>query len=96
MPTLHIEHPITELATWVEAFNRFSEARTNAGVSGHRVSQPTDDDKYIYVDLDFDSMEEATSFKGFLEAVVWASPENSPGLAGTPKARILTEVDTGA
>lgn len=94
MPTLHIEHPITDLDTWVAAFNRFSEARAGAGVTAQRVHQPTDDDKYIYVDLDFDSVEAATAFKVFLETVVWASPDNSPGLSGTPRARVLTEVDT--
>lgn len=94
MPTLHIEHPITDLGTWLGAFNGFSEGRTKAGVIAQRVHQPTDDDKYIYVELDFDTVEAATSFKGFLESVVWASPEASPGLGGTPRARILTEVDT--
>jgi hypothetical protein len=93
MPTLHIEHPITDLGTWLDAFNRFSEARTNAGVRSQCIRQPTDDDKYIYVELEFDSIEAATSFKGFLEAVVWASPNNSPGLDGTPSARVLIEVD---
>ena len=94
MPTLRIEHPITDLNTWVDAFNRFAETRKGAGVTAQRVHQPTDDDKYIYVDLDFDSVEAAASFKGFLETVVWASPDNSPGLGGTPTARVLTEVDT--
>ena len=43
MPTLHIEHPITELDTWLAAFNRFAEARKGAGVTAQRVCQPTDD-----------------------------------------------------
>jgi hypothetical protein len=93
MPALHIEHPITDLATWLDAFNRFREARTTAGVRSQRIRQPTDNDKYIYVELDFDSVEAATSFKAFLETVVWASRENSPGLSGTPIARVLVEVD---
>lgn len=92
MPTLHIEHPISDLGTWLGAFNRFEEARRNAGVRSHRIQQPVDDDKYIYVALDFDSVEEAAAFKEFLETTVWASAESSPALAGTPKARILTEV----
>src|SRR5436305_827373 len=61
MPVLHIEHAITDLDTWVAAFNRFAEARKGAGVSAQRVHQPTDDDKYIYVDLEFDSVEAAAS-----------------------------------
>jgi hypothetical protein len=96
MATLHIEHPITDLSTWLGAFARFEEARRKAGVRAQRVRQPVDDDKYIYVALDFDSVEEAEAFKGFLEANVWASAEASPALGGTPKARVLTEVSTAS
>ena len=92
MATLHIEHPISDLETWLGAFMRFEEARKKAGVRAQHVSQPVDDDKYIYVTLDFDTVEEATAFKGFLEKTVWASAEASPALVGTPKARVLTEV----
>ena len=92
MATLHIEHPITDLETWLGAFTRFEEARRKAGVRAQHVHQPVDDDKYIYVALDFDTVEEATAFKGFLEKTVWASAEASPALVGTPKARVLTEV----
>jgi hypothetical protein len=71
---------------------RFEEARTKAGVRAQRVSQPIDDDKYIYAALDFDTVEEAEAFKGFLETRVWTSQDASPALDGTPKARILTAV----
>ena len=91
--TLHIEHPITDLQTWLGAFTRFEGAREKAGVRGQRVRQPVDDDKYIYVTLDFDSVDEAVAFKQFLELNVWASAESSPALGGTPKARILTDVN---
>ena len=94
MATLHIEHPITDLETWLGAFGRFEEARSKAGVKAQRVHQPVDDDHYIYVELDFDSTEQAEAFKGFLETNVWSNPEASPGLDGTPRARVLTEVAT--
>jgi hypothetical protein len=93
--TLHIEHAITDLPTWLGAFTEFDEARKNAGVRSQRIHQPVDDDHYIYVELDFDDLEAATQFKGFLETFVWASPEASPGLSGTPTARVLTPVATG-
>ena len=92
MPSLHIEHPITDLSTWLAAFNRFHEARTKAGVRSVRVHQPVGDDHYIYIGLDFDSVAEAAAFKEFLETNVWSSSEASPGLAGTPTARVLSEV----
>jgi hypothetical protein len=93
--TLLIQHPITDLETWLAAFRRFEEARTKAGVRAQRVHQPVDDDKYIYVTLDFESAERAAAFKQFLETNVWASAEASPALVGTPMAKVLTEVDTG-
>ncbi len=93
MATLHIEHPITDLETWLGAFGRFAEARQKAGVKAQRVHHPIDDDQYIYVELDFDGAGAAEAFKGFLETTVWSSPDASPGLGGTPTARVLTEVD---
>ena len=96
MATLHIEHAITDLDTWLGAFNSFAEARANAGVTAQRVRQPVDDDRYIVVDLDFDSVESAEAFKGFLEHVVWQDRAMSPGLDGTPAARILDDVDTSS
>jgi hypothetical protein len=93
MPTLHIEHPITDLVTWLGAFNSFAEARENAGVRAQRVRQPVGDPCYIVVDLEFDDSEAANTFKEFLEGVVWQSKELSPGLDGVPTARVLDDVD---
>ena len=96
MVTLHIEHPITDLNTWLGAFTRFEDARRKAGVRAQRIRQPVDDDHYIYVALDFDTIEEADAFKSFLETNVWASADASPALDGTPKARVLREVSTAS
>ncbi len=95
MATLHIEHAITDLDTWLGAFNRFEEARRNAGVRNQRVMQPTDDDKYIVVQLDFEDSEAANGFKAFLETRIWSNPEASPALEGTPKARVLEAIEAG-
>jgi hypothetical protein len=92
MATLHIEHPISELQTWLGAFGRFAEARQRAGVRAYRIYQPVDDEKYILIDLDFDTVDEAERFKRFLETNVWSSREASPGLAGAPQARVLQPV----
>jgi len=96
MATLHIEHPITDLTTWLGAFNSFTEARKAAGVLAQRIHQPADDEHYIYVQLDFEQEEQAASFKTFLETVIWKSPEASPALAGQPTARLLTAVPNDA
>jgi hypothetical protein len=89
MATLHIEHRITDFDTWSTAFNRFADARRNAGVRGHRVQRPVDDPAYVVIDLDFDTTDQATAFLSFLKTKVWAIPENAPALAGTPETMIL-------
>jgi hypothetical protein len=94
--TLHIEHPITDLSVWLEAFATFEDARANAGVRSHAIHQPVDDANYIYIRLEFDTVEQATRFKHFLETNVWSSRDASPGLGGMPRARVLTEVDPAA
>ncbi len=94
MATLHIEHPITDLPTWLGAFARFEEARQRAGVRAQRVRRPIDDDRYIYIDLDFASIDQAVAFREFLETNIWASRDASPALGGAPTARVLTDVDT--
>lgn len=89
MPTLHIEHPITDFAVWKSAFDRFAPMRKEAGVRRHRIQRPVDDPAYVVVDLDFDAAGQAERFLGFLRTRVWSSPENAPALAGTPHTLIL-------
>ncbi len=93
MATLHIEHAITDIATWRGAFDRFAEARAGAGVTAFRLFQPVDDEKFIIIQLDFESAEAAARFLGFLETNVWSTPANSPGLAGSPTARVLANLE---
>jgi hypothetical protein len=92
MVTLHIEHPVTDLATWRAAFDRFAEHRRRGGVQGERLGHPVDDDRYVVVELDFPTRDQAQRFLGFLETTVWASPDSSPALAGTPRTRLLEPV----
>jgi hypothetical protein len=92
MATLHIEHPITDLAVWRAAFDRYADRRKQGGVSAERVQQPVDDAHYVVVDLDFPTRDQAERYLGFLESTVWASRDSSHPLAGTPQTRILESV----
>jgi hypothetical protein len=95
MATLHIEHPITDFGIWNAAFARFAEARSRAGVRAQRVLRPVDDPEYVVVNLDFDTVEDAEKFLGFLRATVWVSTQNAPALAGKPQARVLEAAPVG-
>jgi hypothetical protein len=95
MAILHIEHAITDYATWKAAFDRFADRRSAAGVTAQRIHQPVDDDHHVVLQLDFPSTDQATAFRGFLESQVWSTPANAPGLAGSPRAVVLTEPGGG-
>lgn len=94
MATLHIEHAITDFETWKSAFNRFADVRRQAGVRAERVQRPMDDPKYVVIDFDFESTEEAEAFLLFLNTKVWGTRENAPALAGTPHTKILEPAAT--
>ena len=96
MPTLHIEHAIVDFDLWSAAFTRFADVRLRAGVTAHRVQRPVDDPRYVVIDLDFATAEEAENFLGLLRTKVWSSSENAPALVGTPQARILEPVAANA
>ncbi|HYO34138.1 MAG TPA: hypothetical protein VES21_14960 [Nocardioidaceae bacterium] len=89
MPSLQIEHAVSDFDHWLAAFQRFSDARAEAGVKTYRVQRPVDDPNYVVIELDFEGVEAAQRFLGFLRTTVWASPENAPALVGAPRTRIL-------
>ena len=91
MYTLSIEHAISDFATWKQAFDRFAEARAQAGVLADRIRRPVGDSRYLVIELDFESRENAEAFGEFLATVVWSNPEASPALAGAPKTRVLEQ-----
>lgn len=90
MNTLRIEHPVTDYAVWKQAFDRFAGLRESSGVVDHVVHRPVDDPRYVVIDLDFRTAEEAAQFLGILRSKVWSTPANSPALAGAPITRVLT------
>ncbi|MEZ5080519.1 MAG: hypothetical protein R2878_07690 [Thermoleophilia bacterium] len=93
MPTLHIEHPISDIEVWRAAFDRFEDARTRAGVLNARVQRPLDDPRYVVIDLEFAAVDEAHVFERFLRETVWSSAENSPALSGPPRTMVLESLD---
>lgn len=89
MPTLRIEHAISDYDVWNAAFDRLAGVRTKAGVRNHVIRRPVDDPRYVVIDLDFDTVEAAVGFRTFLQTKVWSSSENAPALVGAAQTRIL-------
>ena len=95
MPTLLIEHSISDFDLWHDAFMRFAARRKEGGVIRERIMQPVDDPHYVLIDLEFVTLEAARGFHQFLETQVWSTPANSPALVGSPRARIAEVAPAG-
>lgn len=93
MPVLHIEHEISELAVWLEAFKKLAPAREAAGVTRTEVYQRADDPNYVVINLSFENLDEATRFREVLINQIWSSPDSAAALVGPPTARVLEEVE---
>jgi hypothetical protein len=93
MPVLHIEYEISDLETWLNAFEKLAPAREAAGVTHTDVYQPTEDPNYIVIHLRFENADAATSYRDFLIERIWSSQDASPAVVGVPVARVLTEVE---
>ena len=93
MPTLRIEHAISDYDTWKAAFDRDPAGREASGVRRHAIHRPVDDAKYVLIDLDFDSVADAEALLARLQGV-WQSTVAAPALAGRPRTRIIDTVET--
>lgn len=88
MTTVHIEHAITDLATWREGFARAAGLREQHGARSYEVRQPVDDAAFVVIDLTFDDVAAAQGFLADLHKI-W---QTAPALVGPPRARILETI----
>ena len=95
MPTLLIEHSISDFDLWHDAFMRFAARRKEGGVIRERIMQPVDDPHYVLIALEFVTLAAARGFHQLLETQVWSTPANSPALVGSPRARIAEVAPAG-
>ena len=91
MPTLQIEHRISDFDLWKRAFDSDPLRREESGVRAYRVYRPADDPRYIRIDLDFDTPGEAEAFGDRLREL-WGSARSTPALVGSGSARIVDEI----
>jgi ribosomal protein L35AE/L33A len=85
MPTLHIENTVRDFDEWKAVFDKFDRFRAEKNMRAYRVSRRVDDPNTVTVDLEFDSLEDATAFRGALEQI-WKTPQSKEQLVshGTP------------
>jgi hypothetical protein len=59
---MFVRHPVTDFATWKQAYDAFDGERAGMGVTGHAVYQATSDPNDVTVWHDFATLEDAQSF----------------------------------
>lgn len=91
MYILRIEHPVSDFDGWKKAFDSDPVGREKSGVRCYRVMRPTDDPKYVMIDLEFDTASQAEALLAAMR-VVWDRVQGK--IIFNPQARIVETVET--
>jgi hypothetical protein len=87
---VRVEHSVGDFDAWKAAFDSDPVGRKKSGVRRYRVLRAEDDPKYVMIDLEFGSSQEAETFRARL-GQMWAPLEGK--LIGSPRARIVHAVE---
>ena len=91
MYILRIEHPVFDFNGWKKAFHADPVSREKSGVRRYRVLRPIDDDKYVMIDLEFDTASQAEALLAAMR-VVWGRVQGK--IVMTPQVRIVEVAET--
>jgi hypothetical protein len=94
MPTLQIEHVVRDYESWKAAFDSDPVGREEGGVRSYRILRPADDPRFVIVDLEFATIQEAEAFRRKLRQM-WDDIDARLGLE-SPRARIVDVVESVA
>jgi hypothetical protein len=92
MATLHIENTVKDFDEWKAVFDKFDRFRVEKRMRGYRMARLVDDPNTIAVDLDFDSVEDATAFRGAL-AQIWQTPQSQEQLVSHNRPQVYDVVE---
>ena len=94
MATLRVELEVRDYDLWRTAFGQDAGGRQRAGARRYRIFRPVDDPKFVMLDIDFDTVDQAERFLEVMRKDVWPSPEKAPAKVGTPQTRIVDMVES--
>ena len=92
MATLHVENTVRDFDAWKAVFDKFDRFRAEKRVRSYRMSRQADDPSKVAVDLDFDSIEDASEFRGALEQI-WQTPQSKAQLISHESPRLYDVVE---
>ena len=91
MYILRIEHPVNDFDGWKKAFDSDPVGRETLGVRYYRILRPIDDDNYVMIDLEFDTVNQAEDLLAAMR-VVWGRVEGK--IMMNPQVRIVESIET--
>lgn len=90
MLTVQIEHPVPDYDGWKSAFDRDPAGRELSGVRHYCVYRPVDDERYVIIELDFDTRAAADAFVAKMRGI-WQQVEGT--VMTGPRVRIVACVE---
>jgi hypothetical protein len=90
MPTLRIEHAVSNFEQWKRAFDGDPGDRKRSGVRRYQVLRSQDDPHFVTIDLEFDTVPRAEAFLHAMETL-WAGPATA--IVRAPRARLFDVVE---
>lgn len=92
MVTVHVENTVRDFDAWKAVFDKFDRFRVDQGMRAYRMSRRLDDPQQVSIDLEFDSIDEATAFRGALEQI-WRTPQSKEQLVSHEAPTLLEVVE---
>ena len=86
MHIVRIEHPVPNFAAWKKVFDSDPLGRQQSGVRRYRVLRPVEDPGYVMVDLEFDTLAQATATLERLRQL-WGRVEGT--IINRPQGRVV-------
>lgn len=91
MYVLRIEHSISDYEGWKRAFDADPVGREKSGVRRHHVLRPVNDEKYVMIDLEFDTAAQAEALLAAMR-VVWGRVQGT--IMTSPQACVVKIAET--
>ena len=91
MITLRIEHKISNFDGWKKSFDMDPINRKKSGVKHYRIFRPADDEFFVIIDLEFETLEEAKTAQVLLQNM-WTKVEGK--LIFGPKISMLNVIES--
>ncbi len=93
MPVLRIQHAVPSYDSWKRAFDSDPMERSKSGVRRYSVFRSLEDQNFVMIDLELDTMEEAQAMLERLRQL-WAGPGGS--VMRNPEAWIMEAIESKA